>query len=856
MPIACLLAAPIPAQTTGAAPNPFPRALLGQEIAHRWSGAGLPAKWQTQNDARWPSPSGSILESTGQDPILVSPPCELPPTATIQIRMRTRASGPAQIFWLAPGQFDPTEDFSTRFDIRNDGEWHEYEVLCPKDVRLRGFRLDPANGPGEIEIEFIRAGTTTLHPLEIVEAQVSSAQVRLQVTNHSEAARAVSLGGRSQTIPPGSTVAVVEERAGDSGDAPFEMLEIALASPGLPPIIRNTVVHHPRAAAEWIHLRQGRTTLDVAPDGSGARLLRNGRPVATIAPLVWDREQLPKLELVGQPTPESVTFRGTAVQHLKLSLVQGEVRYVLRAATEMEGPVVRALGRLEQGLLPGVEHLGKNESSSAAIDIHGPEHIRHTPDRRHVTLPFMAFVTDRASLSMLWWQMLPQPVFATPNFFEGTADHRMALRGTQLNALIRIGPSYAEGGRLADTILWAVKKNGGAPKPPPAPRSHQEQLDFCLASLNESLLRGTNGGWYHALVPNDRSIPETPRHFADHLSTVYRLTGKLPDFPGIVPGGAHLDNDTIYFVSGQAQKWLDRQRRQVASLMRAQQPDGSYRYGGEFRAGHFEDTSSGQCGLPASRLLQFAKYTGDQEALRAGIKTLEFMKRFRTPRGAQVWECPLHAPDIMASAHLARAYTLGFELTDNDEYLEHAVRWALTGIPFVYQWGDRPIMRYATIATLCATHYNAPVWIGRPVQWCGLVYADALLDLAKHDRTLPWRKLAEGILVAGEQQQYTEGPSKGLLADSLLLDQQKLLPFDINPCALVSLRLRIHDQPAGLSFARLHNQRVVAPFPCRIDEDAVVIDAPEGTTYQILIDGERIVEIQSRGTDRLSLDNL
>jgi hypothetical protein len=250
-------------------------------------------------------------------------------------------------------------------------------------------------------------------------------------------------------------------------------------------------------------------------------------------------------------------------------------------------------------------------------------------------------------------------------------------------------------------------------------------------------------------------------------------------------------------------------------------------------------------------LLRFAKITGDKAAKAAGLKALEFMKRFRTPRGAQVWECPLHAPDIMASAYATQAYIYGYELTGDESFRELAIRWALSGVPFVYQWENRPIMRYATTATLCATHYEAPVWIGRPVQWCGLVYADALLDLAPHDETLDWKKLAEGILISGEQQQYVEGPSRGLLADSLILKTQKLLPFDINPCALVSLRLRMKGDPSGLHFAEADGRRVIAPFPVSIEGGKAIVQGKEGLSYQVILDGERIVEVKSKGVDRV-----
>ena len=51
------------------------------------------------------------------------------------------------------------------------------------------------------------------------------------------------------------------------------------------------------------------------------------------------------------------------------------------------------------------------------------------------------------------------------------------------------------------------------------------------------------------------------------------------------------------------------------------------------------------------------------------------------PRGAQTWEVPLHTPDILASAHLVSAYTLGYELSGDPALLDRAKYWAWTGVP-------------------------------------------------------------------------------------------------------------------------------------------------------------------------------
>jgi hypothetical protein len=229
------------------------------------------------------------------------------------------------------------------------------------------------------------------------------------------------------------------------------------------------------------------------------------------------------------------------------------------------------------------------------------------------------------------------------------------------------------------------------------------------------------------------------------------------------------------------------------------------------------------------------------------------MKRFRTPRGAQTWELSLHTPDILASAHLVRAYVRGYELSGKKEYLDLARKWALSGVPFVYLWEDRPVMRSGTIAVFGATNWTQPNWIGLPVQWCGLVYADALVLLAPYDRSLDWNKLARGILIVGEQMQYSSGPLVGCLPDSFALAKQERRGPAINPCALVSLRLSLDGQLAGLAVARWAGHHVVAPYPVRFQGGKFRVHAPQGSRYQVLVDGERVMNRESKGEDILAL---
>ncbi len=335
-------------------------------------------------------------------------------------------------------------------------------------------------------------------------------------------------------------------------------------------------------------------------------------------------------------------------------------------------------------------------------------------------------------------------------------------------------------------------------------------------------------------------------------STLCRLTGKVPEASKLVPGGSHVPNDAIYFVSGRAQEWLEVHKRQAEALAGQQQPDGSYRYGGPLARGHFEDTALGVCARPAALLLEFARTTGDRPSLQAALRTLDYMKRFDVPRGAQVWEIPLHTPDQLASAYAVWAYVRGYELTGRREYLEQARRWALSGLPFVYLWSRYPIMLYATPPVFGATQWQAPVWIGLPVQWVGGVYAYALTMLAPHDASLDWNHLAHGILLSAEQQQFPDGPWVGLLPDSVELRSQERRPWRINPCAVVSLRLVLDGEVDFLTVAADGGHRVAAPFPVTLRAGQARIRARKGLTYQVLVDGKP-VQIVSQGEDVLAV---
>ena len=831
---ALVCATMVPAQEI----NPYPRQVLRTETLHQWQFQAGTAGWTALHDCAITMTDAVLkIQSSGNDPYLISGPIHIDGPFAAKLRVKCATAGPGEFFWTTTESPRTDPEHSQLFKLVHDGQWHDYIVRLDARGTVTRLRFDPGAAPGVIEVANIGLFREVLHPLEITSLRAGGRRISLSATNHTDHAVACVVEGRPIQLAGNSAQTVVFTA---SGKAPFVAREIAVLSDGLPTLRRTVFVTDAEAAGDWITLKSKSLALQVARDGSGARIEMDGQLAGFIAPLVWRDGVLPKLKLVSEGG--ALRFAGDGVS-VTISLRGEEIQAAIQSDAPCEGPVLRALGPLEQGVFAGLEYLGKGERSSSTLDIETEEHIRFAPDRLKVTMPLMAFVTDRVSAAMTWRDMSLQPVFATPDFLDGGEGHRAALRGKRIEATILV----RKPARMEDAILWAVKKRG-LPALPKPPRSREAQMALSLKALTGPPLK-TGAGWGHCAETHWKREP-----FADHASTLWRLTGEAPALPKLVMAGSHIRNEAVYFVTGRAGEWLKVKASQVRGVLAAQQPDGSFRYTGKYQRGHFEDTASGYCAAPAVTLLEYARATGDKAALAAGIKTLEFMKRFRTPRGAQTWECALHTPDILGSAHLVHAYVRGYELTGNRDYLDCARQWAVSGLPFVYQWSCQPVMVYATTPVLGATNWRAPNWIGLPVQWCGYDYAYALAMLAPHDKTLNWRQLAGGILITAEQMQYPDGEFAGCVPDSFNLAEQHRNPWNINPCAIVSLRLVLEGRLDALAVAIADGHRVVAPFPVTLRDGRIRIRAREGVAYQVLVDGQRVVDVRSRGEDVLPLE--
>ena len=819
-----------------------PVIVVGESL-HAWTfDAGVDG-WQALMGCKISAADGAMkIVSADHDPYLSVACRAAGPDVVIKLRARSTAAGKGQFFWATDKAGGFAESRSKHFDMIHDGKWHDYTLPIRLAGTMKALRFDPATAAGTIEVDSIAIHRGGPHPLSIERVETRKDSVIVHVRNISGRAIVFEHSDKTYTVDGGETVVVTQMV---DGERPFERCNVALAPRGLPAVKRSVLVFRPDVTKDSLFttIGSGDLKLRIPYLAHGARIERKGKLVGILGPIAHVSGRVQSFGMVDK-TADSVRLACQG-RSGRLTVKGDEISVEIdtgRRDAEAEGPVVRAIGPLQQGLFAGLEYLGKGEKSSSKLDIETDDHVRIAPDPMLVTMPLMTCVTDRGAVAMTWSDMTLRPVYASPNVLDGAADHRMALRGKKITATILV----AEKATVEDTIAWAVKKAGGLPDLPKAPRDGKAQLELAMRAINGPI--SGEGGWGHCAEAKWKR-----QYYADVASTIWRITGRAPKTGPLVAGGAHVPNDAIFFAAGQAERWLAIRGGEAKGIIARQQVDGSFRYAGKYRKGHFEDTSSGHCARPAASLLQWAQYTGDADALRAGLKALDYMKRFRTPRGAQTWELSLHTPDVLASAYLVQAYVLGYELTGKKAYLAEARRWALSGVPFVYLWSKHPTMLYAAVPVYGATNFRAPLWIGLPVQWCGGVYAHALTGLAKHDRTLDWTRLASGIYIAAQRMQYPAGPRVGCLPDIYVLPSQHRAGPSINPCAIASLQWALEGKVDSLAVASDGRHRIVAPFAVTIKDGTARIEGRKGQTYQVVIDGSRVVTVTSRGIDEVPL---
>jgi hypothetical protein len=553
-----------------------------------------------------------------------------------------------------------------------------------------------------------------------------------------------------------------------------------------------------------------------------------------------------------------------------------------------------------QALLSGLEYL-ENEPSSSEADVIGPAARRQVPDNLKLTLPLMAIEEDGRFLALSWQ---PQTnccaLFDSPDRLFGSGGHVMGIlfpgsdgRNRREGDLLpkvteRMQPGQPvvlfgtiAGGR-GDSVVPALKQYVAThtlPSLDTTVRAEASKSYFTTAAGGwlDSKIRETNR-FHHAIAGG--SFPLQPAAdaavwmdlLADRV-TQPELASRLRDtardaLAAVRPadyygsGIGHVRLPIAPLLYGHVEEAVAHARELGRSLLGRFDTNLAVKYHPvagkpDYAKTHYSDEANGLTSRVVVDLLEAAAFCGDADLLDAGLKRLAAMDKFRNgvPRGAQTWECPPHTPDILASAQMVRAYTLGYQLTGRTNWLEQARYWAWTGVPFVYlvNPADKPAGPYATIAVFGATSWQAPVWLGLPVQWCGLVYADALYRLAPFDPAGPWKKLADGITASGIQQTWptSDGGLQGLLPDSFVLRAQHRNGPAINPATLEACALRFVGPPPNFhcttqayafrtsrqSGIRVHAPGEIFPFRERGNLVFFIVSPVTERPYYVLLNG-------------------
>ena len=474
---------------------------------------------------------------------------------------------------------------------------------------------------------------------------------------------------------------------------------------------------------------------------------------------------------------------------------------------------------------PGLEWLVDNEESSSTLDAAHPHNERYLPHPYKVTVPLMSVTYDGMTTGLRWdplqfWsesQQYPSPLFASPNTWTGQDNHLLGLVVPSVplwrdenQSLARIPYPLQTGEVLKVSGTFFCLETGDPltamkywldthdlPNLPSMPCTYAEDVELNIESFMDVLWEPEVPGWHMALP--DPWGPSPNPDVANMIWLGSLLIGEAENYRnqmGVV-AQALMDNSAAYlgwnwpFRYGYLEETWSSVMNTAISAAAGQNPDGGWDYSDDPALQNMPGTTLGTCAWNAMTLMRAARLSGDSSYLEKGILALDFMDQFQVPRGAQTWEVPLHAPDVLAAAHALWAYLEGYQRTGNSHYLYRAVYWAYAGLPFIFLWqaGDREAMPYGSIPVFGATWYNNP-WFGRVVQWNGLDYASGLMKLAQYDAERDWYQIGEGIVRFAMQIQRDEttaySENKGMYPDAYdMIIADEPYHWDLSPALIL-----------------------------------------------------------------------
>ncbi|MGB2862340.1 MAG: hypothetical protein WBC05_03355 [Sedimentisphaerales bacterium] len=832
--VTLFLAVPIPALGKTAVEWDFSKGI------HGWTGNG-----RVENLSY--SPEGLLVKSTGEDPWIEGPVLDLPGDKIIRvkIRMKSNADAGAELFY---GRVFRAGD-SVRFTTRTDGQWHDYSLVI-RDKLGPGtrFRLDPCIGAGQVTVARITVET-------ISEIIVPSLEKPREPNRTSERQTSVKSGGLE-----------FRHYGGTWGNFALKVNGVEMAAGYQSELLGLVFDEQP----EWLNLKNAKMTFG-NPSTSSAGFKDSGGGI-------WDIRR----------SVRAAQQQGTLI--VEIELKADKDRDIIHIPWLTIFPGLGTFGqRKDQGLFAGLEYLC-DESSSSEADIATPDHVRRVPDPVKITFPLIAIAQSGNYIGVIWEPSeAVAATFDSPDRIYHSGAHVIALSGPRVgdrrfeNAFCAQAPLRLRANQPLKVTAMIIGGKGKSVIPAvrhyvdlkglPAVPELEGDLDAAVDLLAQGWLDSQineNGLFRHAVWGDN--FPAGPAAdaamyidwLANHTENENlreRLSNEKSRALSRIPSGqpfsssvSHAHLPTAPFIFGRTFEFVQQRRSQALRLLTGFDADGVklYRPGEtDYSKTHFAKHANGLAGRDMAGILEGATLSADRELINEALKLLDKQTALyadTVPRGAQTWEVPLHTPDILASAHMVKAYALGYMISGRQEYLDQARYWAWTGVPFVYLQAPTSgrVGVYSTIAVLGATNWKAPLWLGRPVQWCGLVYCSALHLLSEFDPNGPWEKIAKGITVTGLQMTWpqTDEQRQGLLPDFFDLRAQITAGPAINPGTVQAHLAELYGKGKIYDVKKLPRRGWFVHAPCKIsdireDEESVTLTADGwgGKQYYVLISG-------------------
>ncbi len=779
---------------------------------------------------------GIVVESEGNDPWIEGPGVDIPAgyVAKVIIRARTSADGYGQVF------FGPsfTAERARNVLLDPDDQWHEYHVIVAGGLGPKTrFRFDPCTNVGQTIVKSIRIDL-------IAEAKppVWNKPRRIATESASSACGTDRLGLRFSEDFWGSFSVLVNGRnmaSGYSGEQvsvlvndqiehiPLEGIRAKVTKEG--PVLETRVRFRDSGQANWQLSRRFEPMAD-------------GGAIKVTVSVAVDKDR----GLLGMPWLTLLGGFGTYGTHK------------------------------HQAVFAGLEYLGDEPSSSQA-DLTVSAHVRRIPDPIKITFPLMAIEHEGSYVGLIWEKSpLVAAGFDSPDTLFGSGAQVMWLSGPNVgplrfeNDLIGHSPMDVKAGQSLVINAWIIGGKGDSVVP-----AVQQYTSLCgfpelphfeggYAQATERLAHGwldsgancdflfRHAVWGSSFGPGPAADAAMYMHWlagtvndaalAERLRQGVNTTlSKLSPGDLFNSGVSHVRLLTPSLLFGRVDELVQLRRREALAQLKRFDNQGRLIYepvnGREdYGKTHFANHANGYGGVHLANILENAALCGDKDLTQSALALLDKQAALyanSVPRGGQTWEIPLHTPDIMASAHMTKAYVYGYLLSNKAEYLDEARYWAWTGVPFVYLVNptDGPVGDYATIAVLGATSWVAPIWLGQPVQWCGLVYGASLDLLADYDPEGPWRRLSSGITITGMQMSWPESDTvrQGLLPDFYHLRRQVSDGPAINPGTVGSHLPEAFGQAPLYVLKKIKSRPWLLHAPCDISE---IRETPQKVSFR------------------------